>query len=73
MIFFHGLTRCPAQADELADRLFAMGYNIYIPRLPGHGEADPLTLSLREVTAEQLAGLAEDSISLGRGLGDEVW
>jgi esterase/lipase len=72
VIFFHGLTSCPAQADELADRLFAMGYNVYIPRLPGHGEADPLTLSLGEVTAEQFAGLAEDSVSLGRGLGDEV-
>jgi len=72
VVFFHGLTSCPAQADILAQQLFAMGYNVYVPRLPRHGEADRLTLSLAGLTAEELAGSAEESVGLGRGLGEEV-
>jgi esterase/lipase len=72
VVFFHGLTNCPAQADKFAEQLFALGYNVYIPRLPGHGEADPLTLALAQVTAEDLAGTAVDAVNLAGGLGDEV-
>jgi alpha-beta hydrolase superfamily lysophospholipase len=72
VVFFHGLTNCPAQADELAARLFAMGYNVYVPRLPGHGEADPLTLALADLTAEDLVEVTAESSGLARGLGDEV-
>ncbi|WP_152664483.1 alpha/beta hydrolase [Devosia geojensis] len=72
VVFFHGLTNCPAQADELAARFFAMGYNVYIPRLPGHGEADPLTLALADLTAEDLVEVTEESTGLARGLGDDV-
>jgi len=72
VIFFHGLTNCPAQADELAPKLFELGYNVYIPRLPGHGEADPMTLALADVSAENLVDNTNESIDLARGLGDEV-
>ena len=72
VVFFHGLTNCPAQADELAPKLYDLGYNVYIPRLPGHGEADPMTLALADVSAEDLMDNTNESIDLARGLGDEV-
>jgi acetyl esterase/lipase len=72
VVYFHGLTSCPAQADMLAKDLFAQGYNVFVPRLPGHGEADRLTLSLATMTAEDLVQAARDAILLASGLGDEV-
>jgi len=72
VVFLHGLTNCPAQADELAPWLFAMGYNVLVPRLPGHGEADALTLALADVTAEDFVSTARSSLDLAQALGDEV-
>lgn len=72
VVFLHGLTNCPAQADELAAKLHAQGYNVLVPRLPGHGEADPLTLALAGVTAEDFVDTAQRSAALAHGLGDEV-
>ncbi len=72
VIYFHGLTTCPAQADTLAPQLFALGYNVYVPRLPGHGEADPLTLALASLKAEELVATADSAIALAHGLGDDV-
>ncbi|HEY4201902.1 MAG TPA: alpha/beta fold hydrolase [Devosiaceae bacterium] len=72
VIYFHGFTSCPAQGDELAARLFALGYNVYLPRMFGHGEADPTTMSLKDLTAEHLIDLGNSSIDMAQGLGDEV-
>lgn len=72
VIFYHGLTNCPAQADELAPLLFEQGYNVLVPRLPGHGEADTLTLALADVMAEDFVTTAETATALAHGLGDEV-
>lgn len=72
VVFFHGLTNCPAQGDELARQLFDLGYNVYLPRLPGHGEADPMTLALAGLTAEALVAAGRDATDLAQGLGDEV-
>lgn len=72
VIFIHGLTNCPYQANEFAAELFELGYNVYLPRLPGHGEDDPMTLALASITAEQVVETIEGSIHLSRGLGDEV-
>ena len=72
VVFLHGLTNCPAQADMLGKQFFDLGYNVYIPRLPGHGEADVLTLALEHFTAEDLLATTARSIDLAQGLGDEV-
>ncbi|QEE22081.1 lysophospholipase [Youhaiella tibetensis] len=72
VIYFHGLTSCPAQGEELAQALFAQGYNVYLPRMKGHGLADPDTLALMDLTAEDLVDLANQSVDLAQGLGDEV-
>lgn len=72
VVFLHGLTNCPKQGDELAAQLFALGDNVYVPRIPGHGEADRLTLALADLTAEDLAASADAALDLALGLGDEV-
>lgn len=72
VVYFHGFTSCPAQGDELAAKLYDLGYNVLLPRMFGHGEADPTTMSLRDLTAEHLVDLANSSIDMAQGLGDEV-
>jgi len=72
VVFFHGLTSCPAQGEELARAVFELGYNVYLPRMFGHGEADPDTLALAGLTAEHLVDLANESTDLAQGLGDKV-
>src|SRR5688500_7488953 len=37
----HGFTAGPWQYEELAKRLQKEGYNVYAPRMPGHGFARP--------------------------------
>ncbi|MBI4049086.1 MAG: alpha/beta fold hydrolase [Devosia nanyangense] len=71
-IYFHGLTSCPAQGEALAKVLFDQGYNVYLPRMAGHGLADPETTALMDLTAEDLVDLANQSVDLAQGLGDEV-
>lgn len=72
VVYLHGLTNCPLQADELAQQLFALGYNVYVPRWPGHGEADQMTLALVDLGAEQMVASTDAAIDLAHGLGDEV-
>lgn len=72
VIYFHGLTSCPAQADEMAQKLYDLGYNVLLPRMFGHGEADPLTYSLADLTAEELVDFANQTVDIAQGLGDEV-
>lgn len=72
VIFFHGLTNCPAQADELAPTLFELGYNVYVPRLPGHGALDRMTMALAGVSAADYVAATEEAIALARGVGGEV-
>ena len=72
VIYLHGLTSCPAQGEALATELYGRGYNVLLPRLPGHGEANPLTLALAHVTAEEFVATTEDAVEMAHGLGDEV-
>lgn len=72
VVYLHGLTNCPLQADELARQLFDRGYNVYVPRWPGHGEADQMTLALTTLSAEQMVASTDAALDLARGLGDEV-
>ena len=37
IVFLHGFTSCPEQFEQLGEAFFNQGYNVYIPRLPGHG------------------------------------
>ncbi|KQW74788.1 hypothetical protein ASC89_24550 [Devosia sp. Root413D1] len=72
VVFFHGLTNCPAQAEQLGTKLFALGYNVYLPRIPQHGDADQMSLVLANLTAEELVAVGNQATDIARGLGDEV-
>lgn len=72
VIYFHGFTSCPAQGDRLAETLFAMGYNVYRPRLFGHGQAKPDPDAMAGLTAQHMIDLANQSVDIAKGLGDEV-
>lgn len=72
VVFFHGLTNCPAQAERLGAHLFALGYNVYIPRLPQHGYADQMSRALADLTAEDMMAVGNQATDIAHGLGDEV-
>ncbi len=72
VIFLHGFTNCPQQFRALGQRLFARGYNVLLPRLPGHGVADRLTRDQAQLTAAHLVALVDQAIDIAQGLGERV-
>lgn len=40
VVLYHGFTAAPWQYKEMADKLHHEGFNVYAPRMPGHGLAD---------------------------------
>lgn len=71
-VLFHGLTNNPAQFAQFAPLLYAHGINVFVPRLPGHGDRDRMTTRIAAVTAEQLLASAAEAVSIGGGLGERV-
>lgn len=72
IVFFHGFTNCPEQFQKLGQQFFDMGYNVYIPRMPHHGELDREKNSLPQLTTEELIDYGNDAVDIATGLGDEV-
>jgi esterase/lipase len=72
IVLFHGFTNCPRQFAALAQRFFARGLNVYVPRLPRHGLLDKLTPRLAGLTAGELTACAIESLQFGRELGGRV-
>jgi esterase/lipase len=68
VVFFHGLTNCPAQAAELGARLFELGYNVYLPRIPQHGDADQMSTILANLTAEEMIAVGNEATDIAQGL-----
>lgn len=72
IVFLHGFTSCPEQFAQLGDEFFQRGYNVYIPRMPGHGYNDRLGTELWHRTPEEMITFAMDSADIAQGLGDHV-
>jgi esterase/lipase len=70
--FYHGFTNCPRQFIAIGERFFDAGFNVYIPRLPGHGMADKMTTALKDVTRDDLTAAAAAAAQLTAGLGVRV-
>lgn len=72
IVFFHGLSNCPEQFVPLAQEFYDRGYNVIIPRFPGHVDAsrDPIYMT---PTAEELRPMADTAVDLAHGLGDRVY
>ena len=72
VVLLHGFTSCPGQWLTVAKAYAAAGYNVVIPRLPGHGYADRLTSAPSDVTPQELAATTDEAINLAAALGDRV-
>jgi alpha-beta hydrolase superfamily lysophospholipase len=70
VVMFHGYHSCPGRFRALAQVFYDAGYNVYVPRQPLHGQVHAADDA--GVTAAGLVKFADDAITLGSGLGDEV-
>jgi alpha-beta hydrolase superfamily lysophospholipase len=71
VVLFHGLTNCPRQMVELAERLHADGATVLVLRAPDHGlEGDVGRMG--GVDAEDFRDYADEAVDIAAGLGDEV-
>ncbi len=72
VVLFHGYTNCPQQFKRLGEQLQQRGYNVWIPRAPGHGLTNRLTDAHAAIKAEGLIAAASSAIDIAQGLGAEV-
>jgi carboxylesterase len=72
VVIVHGYTNNPKQFAKIAADYHAAGYNVLVPRLPGHGKRDLMTDALSQATAPAYVRTIDDSIDIARGLGDHV-
>jgi pimeloyl-ACP methyl ester carboxylesterase len=77
VVLFHGWSSGTYQYDQLAPRLHDMGFDVFVPRLPGHGfktaagVADPSHLP-RAGQRRQYRDYADEVMGLVSGLGGPV-
>lgn len=72
VVLFHGFTNNPRQMQLLADAYSALGYNVYVPRMPRHGMADRMSDDLANANRTELIAWTDRAIDIGAGLGDHV-
>lgn len=72
VVIFHGYTSVPAQFELVAQAYRDQGYNVWVPRLPYHGNADKLTSDFSKLTARSLRDFADENIDIAAGLGEHV-
>ena len=72
VVLIHGFTNCPQQWVAFAERVFARGNNVLIPRLPRHGLADRLSESPGRLTSAELLHATEAALFHAATLGRRV-
>ena len=72
VVLFHGYTNNPAQYSKFSPMLHDRGVNVFIPRMPEHGDKDRLTKRLDKLTAEMVVGSANEAVDIAFGLGERV-
>jgi len=72
VVLFHGITNNPAQYVELAPLVRKTGANVFVPRMPEHGDKDRLTPRIAKLTAEALLASASEAVDIAFGLGERV-
>jgi esterase/lipase len=72
VVLLHGFTNNPAQFVQFAPALHARGINVFVPRMPDHGDRDRLTDRIATLTAEALLASASEAVDIAGGLGDRV-
>lgn len=72
VVIFHGYTSVPRQFRLIAQGYRDAGCNVWVPRLPYHGNTDRLTEDFSKLTATGLRDFADDQIDIASGLGENV-
>jgi esterase/lipase len=72
VVLFHGYTNNPAQYSKFAPMLHERGVNVFVPRMPDHGDKDRLTKRIGALTAEQVVASASEAVDIACGLGERV-
>jgi hypothetical protein len=72
IVIFHGFTNCPEQFSQLGTKIYDLGWNVYIPRIPHHGNEDVLADELQNLTSGELVNTIAESVDIASGLGNEV-
>lgn len=72
VVLLHGLTNHSGQYREFAPMVFAQGANVFVPRMPEHGDRDRMTHRLAGLTAEALLASASEAVDIACGLGERV-
>lgn len=72
LVLLHGFTNNPAQYAEFAPLLYERGANVFVPRMPEHGDRDRMTTRLRNLTAGTLLASANEAVDIACGLGERV-
>ncbi len=72
VVLFHGITNNPVQYELLAPMVHEKGANIFVPRMPEHGDRDRMTDRLAGLTAETLLASANEAVDIAFGLGEAV-
>jgi alpha-beta hydrolase superfamily lysophospholipase len=72
VVLFHGITNNPAQYLELAPLIHKTGANVFVPRMPEHGDKDRMTPRIAKLTAEMLLATANEAVDIAYGLGERV-
>jgi len=72
VVLFHGLTNNPAQYSRFAPLLHARGVNVFVPRMPKHGDRNRLSTRIATITAEELLRAAGEAVDIARGLGGRI-
>lgn len=77
MVMLHGFSAGTWQFEDMARTFFEKGYNVYVPRLPGHGFKNPdgsedATRLLSSGNWSEYHGYAEEIYAQARGLGGPI-
>lgn len=72
VVLLHGFTNHPGQYARFAPLVYETGANVFVPRLPEHGDKNRMTHRLARLTAQQLLGSAGEAVDIACGLGERV-
>jgi len=72
ILLLHGYTNNPRQYRILSEQFFQLGYNVLIPRFPGHGLKDRMTTALQDQTETSLLTFTNAAVDMAQGLGHQI-
>jgi len=72
VVLIHGFTNHPGQYVKFAPMVFERGANVFVPRMPEHGDRNRMTNRLASLTAEAYLASAIEAVDIACGLGERV-